>query len=78
MSADIDDVMKLLSKYKRLSREQILRQIWRDVSPLNIDHVFKTLQEMRLVAIEKDDVGKIWYKWIGKEESDVSNTEPVA
>ena len=68
MSADIDDVMKLLKKYERLSREQILSQIWRDVSPLNVDHVFKTLQEMKLVEIEPDGKGKIWYKWIRKEE----------
>jgi len=75
MSADIDDVMKLLRKYKRLSRDQIWKQIWRDVNPMNADHVFTVLQDMKMIEKAIDGEGKIWYVWIKEEESN-DTTEP--
>lgn len=67
MAADIDDVMKLLKMYKRLSKEQILNQIWRNVNPLHFDAVFTTLKDMKLIVEDIID-GKLWYVWNKKEE----------
>jgi len=69
MSSDIDDVIKLLKKYKRISKDQILSQIWRDINPMHIDHVFNMIKEMDLLTVEVDVNEKVWYKWKEKPET---------
>ncbi len=67
LNTDIDDVRKLLKKYRRLSKDQLLGQIWRDVNPMHFEYVFGVLKDMKLISEEIKD-GKIWYKWIKEDE----------
>ncbi len=64
---DIDGILKYVEEYKVISREQLLKSVWRDISPKDIDIVIHTLIEMK--QIEKYENNRIlYYKYIGEKE----------
>jgi hypothetical protein len=67
MAADIDDVVKLLEKHGRMSREQLLRSVWRDISPEHVEPVIRTLKDMNIIE-QIPDAGVVYYQLKKKEE----------
>jgi len=63
LATDIDDIMKLLKMHKRLAKEQVFGQIWRNVNPINLEHIFTVLKEAKAIKEEVIDA-KVYYVWL--------------
>lgn len=62
LAQDIDVVLKYIQEQGRLSRDQLLKSVWRDVNPKDIDIVLKTLQDMNHIKVVRDaTTGVIFY-----------------
>jgi len=63
---DIDAVLKYVQDFKILSREQLLKSVWRDISPKDIDIVIATLIDMKLIKKTFNN-GIIYYELLSPD-----------
>ncbi len=69
LAQDIDVVLKYIQEQGRLSRDQLLKSVWRDVNPKDIDIVLRTLQDMNHVKVVRDaTTGAVFYTSTEREE----------
>jgi len=61
---DIDFMLQCISDLKVVSREQLLKAVWREISPKDIDIVLKTLIDMKHIE-QYQDKGIWFYKIVG-------------
>lgn len=66
LAQDIDVVLKYIQDNKTISRNQLLKAVWRDVNPKDIDIVIKSLCEMKMIK-PVFDKGMTFYE-VYKEE----------
>jgi len=64
---DIDFMLKCISDLKVVSREQLLKAVWREISPKDIDIVLKTLIDMKHIE-QYQDKGIWFFRILGKKE----------
>lgn len=67
---DIDGVLRYVEENKTISREQLLKSVWRDISPKDIDVVIHTLIEMKQIEKYVSN-GILYYKHVPQKEEEI-------
>jgi len=66
LAPDIDTVLQYIQDNGKLSRDQLLRSVWRDVNTRDVEKVLSILQDMKLIRRTADG-GIIYYEMYKKE-----------
>lgn len=75
VALDVDDILNTIKVAKKIPRKDLVRGLWRDVSPLKFDQAVRQLIEMKYIHQYISPDNNIIYEWLGKEEE--SNEDKV-
>lgn len=64
---DVDSLLQAIKITKSIPKKDLMRGLWRDVSPFKFEQAIRQLMDMKYVHQYISDSGNIIYEWIGKE-----------
>ena len=64
---DVDDIHTAIKVSKKIPKKDLLRLLWRDVSPAKFEQAIRQLIDMKYVHQYISQDGNIIYEWIGKD-----------
>lgn len=67
---DVDDILNVVKTAKKIPRRDLLRGLYRDVSPFKFQQAMGQLIEMKYIHQYISVDGNVIYEWLGKQKND--------